>query len=189
MGAIITGRPPEQIVMPDGRVVEPWGLFLGACSGGEAMHRKTLCPSHNKQAQDTVVGLLKKSLSALPTGTVLHATRYGVAGSNSFCDDNDTKPSSPKHFQTNGEVKLPAGTDPAAMVSRVGETWRSRGWRVEERDGFHKPNQFGYGPDGYRLQIIVAAREGYPPTLQASTPYFPGTIARDDVDFPMQLEA
>lgn len=153
------------------------------------MQPKDVVPESQQQAQDTVVGLLKKTLSALPAGTVLDATRYGVAGSNSFCDDNDTKPTAPKHFQTIGELKLPQGTDPAATISKVGETWRSWGWRVEERDGFHKPNQFGYGPDGYRLQIIVAAREGYPPTLQASTPCFPGNIARDDVDFPMQLQA
>lgn len=138
-------------------------------------NRKTLCPSHN-----TSPGHCRRIAQENPEC---------IAGSNSFCDDNDTKPTAPKHFQTSGELKLPSGTDPAATDSRVGETWRSWGWRVEERDGFHKPNQFGYGPDGYRLQIIVAAREGYRPTLQASTPCFPGTIARDDVDFPMQLQA
>lgn len=153
------------------------------------MQPKDVVPESQQQAQDTIVGLLKKTLAALPAGTVLDATRYGVPGSNIFCDDNDTKPTAPKHFQTIGELKLPEGSDPAATISKVGDTWRSWGWNVVERDGFRKPNQFGYGPDGYRLQIVIAAREGYPPTLQASTPCFPGSIARDDIKFPVQLQA
>lgn len=42
-----------------------------------------------------------------------------------------------------------------------------------ERDGFRKPNQFGYGPDGYRMQIVIPAQDGYPPTLAGSSPRFP----------------
>ncbi len=58
-----------------------------------------------------------------------------------------------------------------------------------ERDGFRKPNQFGYGPDGYRLQIVAAYPPEYPPAVNAMSPCFPGDIASDDVAFPGQISA
>lgn len=56
-----------------------------------------------------------------------------------------------------------------------------------ERDEFRKPNQFGYGPDGYRLQIVSASPTSFPPTINAISPCYPGTIARDDIAFPIQI--
>jgi hypothetical protein len=73
------------------------------------------------------------------------------------------------------------------MVRRVGDIWRAWGWYVYERDGFRKPNEFGYAPDGYRMQIVTAAQPGYAPTLSASTPCFPATIATDGVAFPIKV--
>ena len=63
-------------------------------------------------------------------------------------------------------------------------------WRyVVERDGFTKPNRFGYAPDGYRLQIEAASQQGYPPTIQGSSPCFPGAIAREDIPIPVVINA
>jgi hypothetical protein len=75
-----------------------------------------------------------------------------------------------------------------AMVKKTGDIWRSWGWYVFERDGFRQPNEFGYGPDGYRMQIVTAGRPDYPPTLSASSPCFAGGIVRDDIPFPTVLQ-
>lgn len=75
------------------------------------------------------------------------------------------------------------------MVRRAGDIWRSWGWYVFERDGFHKPNEVGCGPDGHRMQIVTAGRPGYAPTLSASTPCFHGGIAKNDIPFPVVLPA
>ena len=186
------------------------GLVVVACGGGQAgpatptgdpdiggqamtsappPNAKDVVPESQQQAQDTIFGYLKRTLDALPPGTVLDATRYGTAGHNNFCDDNDTRPSAPMHFQTIGQLNLPQGSDVNATVITVGGIWRSWGWQVMERDGFRKPNQFGYGPDGYRLQIVTAARDGFPPTVQAVSPCFPGTLARDDIEFPLTMQS
>jgi hypothetical protein len=141
-------------------------------------------PQSQKQAQDTVLGYLQQTIDALPPGTVLDATRYAGAGHNSYCDDNDSGPTAPMRFHTTGDLQGAPGTDYVALVQTVGDVWRSWGWHVYERDGFRKPNQFGYAPDGYRLQIVTPGREGYPPGVQASSPCFPGQIANDDLLFP-----
>lgn len=93
------------------------------------------------------------------------------------------------HFQTIGNITVPGTTDTKHIIGQVRDIWRSWGWYVFERDGFKKPNQFGYAPDCYRLQIEAANPPTYPPTLQGSTPCFPGDIATDDVDYPPRLTA
>lgn len=120
---------------------------------------------------------------------MLDASRYVGAGHNSSCDDNPGGPNPPTRFNTIGDLKFPPGTDLRKTITATGGIWRSWGWYVTERDGFRKPNQFGYGPDGYRLQVVTAAREGYPPTLQGSSPCFPGELARDDIPIPAVLKA
>jgi hypothetical protein len=45
------------------------------------------------------------------------------------------------------------------------------------------------GPDGYRLQIMAAAQPGYPPSLEAISPCFPGNLPDDRGPFPMVLTA
>jgi hypothetical protein len=173
-------------------VVTALSLAVAACgpststgTGGSTMN--TVVPQSQQQAQDTVLGYLKRTLDALPPGTVLDATRLGTAGTTGYCDDNDSTPSAPRNFSTVGELKLPPGTDNVAAIAKVGDIWRSWGWRVIDRDGFRKPNQFGYGPDGYRLQIIAASPTTYPPTVNAISPCYPGTIAREDISFPIQI--
>lgn len=151
---------------------------------------KDVVPQDQQQAQDTLKGYLVRTLRELPDGTTLDATRYGSAGHNSWCEDEPADPkNAPTRYHTSGDLKFGSGDDPAAMIRRIGDIWRSWGWYVMERDGFRKPNQFGYGPDGYRMQIVIAARDGYPPTLAGSSPCFPGTLARDGISFPTVLTA
>ncbi len=164
------------------------GLCLAptACTtGGSPVN--TVVPQSQQQAQDTVLDYLKRTLDALPAGTVLDATRYGTAGSTGYCDDNDSTPTAPRNFSTIGELQSPPGVDNNATVQKVGDIWRSWGWNVMERDEFRKPNQFGYGPDGYRLQIVSASPTSFPPTVNAISPCYPGTIASNDISFPMQI--
>lgn len=148
---------------------------------------KEVVPQTQQQAQDTVVDYLKRTLQDLPPGTVLDSAGYAGAGHNSWCEDEPKDPKrAPVHFQTIGDLKVP-GMDPDTIIDKAGDAWRSWGWHVFERDGFNKPNQFGYGPDGYRLQIEAANPSTYPPTLMASSPCFSGDVAREDVPFPPQL--
>jgi hypothetical protein len=146
---------------------------------------KEVVPQSQQQAQDTLLGYVQRTVQSLPPGTVFDATRYaGIGSGNLVCDDNATSPNAPTQFGATGDLKFAPGTDLEAMVAKTGEIWRSWGWHVIERDGFRKPNQFGYSQDGYKLQIVTAAREGYPPTLEGSTPCFPGELARNDIPFP-----
>ncbi len=113
-----------------------------------------------------------------------------MTGRNSSCDDDFMGPGEPPtHFTTAGELTVPESVDADALIAKVGEIWRGWGWYVFERDGFRKPNQFGYGPDGYRLQIVAAYPPEYPPAVNAMSPCFPGDIASDDVAFPGQISA
>jgi hypothetical protein len=131
---------------------------------------------------------LKKTLQGLPPGSALDAIRYGGGTNTAPCQDVETG-TSPNNFTTIGDLKLPPGTSPDAVITRVGEAWRGWGWYVVERDGFYKPNRFGYGPDGYRLQIMAAPKPGYPPSLEAISPCFPATLPDDRSPFPMVLTA
>lgn len=150
----------------------------------------TITPTSQQQAQDTVVGYLKKTLAALPPGTILDATRYGGAGSNAPCQDNPTGPGKPPtEFSTIGDLKLPAGTNPNDAIAQIGDIWKSWGWHVIERDGFQKPNRFGYAPDGYSLQIEAANPPGSPPTVNGITPCYPGDLQRDDLPIPKIVQA
>lgn len=146
-------------------------------------------PTSQQQAQGTVLGYLKKTLQALPAGTTLDASRYGGAGHDSYCDDNATSPSSPQRFHTLGDLAFPAGADFDAMIAKTGDVWKSWGWYVIERDGFDKPNRFGYAPDGYSLQIESRYRPGYPPSLVGMSPCFSGDLARDDIPIPTVIRA
>lgn len=157
-----------------------------ACTtGGSSVN--AVVPQSQQQAQDTVMSYLKRTLDGLPAGTVIDATRYGSAGSTGYCDDNDSTPTAPRNFSTIGELHSPPGTDNDATVRKAGELWSSWGWEVMERDEFRKPNQFGYGPDGYRLQIVSASPTSFPPTVNAISPCYPGTVARDDIAFPITI--
>jgi hypothetical protein len=146
-------------------------------------------PQSQQQAQDTVVGYLKKTLQGLPAGTMLDATRYGAAGSTAPCQDDPTNSDEPPpmEFSTYGDLKLRAGTDLNTTIAKAGDIWKSWGWYVFERDDFHKPNRFGYAPDGYGLQIVATQPPGYPPTVNGTSPCFSGDLARDGITVPVTL--
>ncbi|BBY57015.1 LppA family lipoprotein [Mycolicibacterium sarraceniae] len=95
----------------------------------------------------------------------------------------------PMRFHAIGELKLLDGADGTDRVRRVGNIWRAWGWYVVERDGYSKSNEFGYAPDGYRLQIESAPQPGCPPSVEASSPCSSGQIARDDIPAPAVIAA
>ena len=105
-------------------------------------------PKTHQEARDTVVGYLQRTLAALGPGAVIDASRYLVAGTTSYCDDNDSGPNAPRYFTTLGEITDPAIRDGSQLVEKVGEIWRGWGWYVLEREGWGKPNRFGYTPTG-----------------------------------------
>jgi hypothetical protein len=140
-------------------------------------------PATLQQAQDTLLRYLTQTLRELPAGTKLDATRYRGATSTAPC--RDTGPAAPpEEFSTIGDLQLPPGADPGAVIARAGETWASWGWYVVERDGFYKPNRFGYAPDGYSLHIMARYRPGLPPSLEGVSPCFPGDLPDDRSPFP-----
>ncbi len=145
-------------------------------------------PMSQQQAQDTVLGYLKETLSALPPGTVIDASRYSQGTRALPCNDAPLNTNPPVEFSTIGELRPPGG-EFDKLVGAVGETWKSWRWWVFERDDFRKPNRFGYAPDGYVLQIKVSSPPGYPPTIIATSPCFPHDIAREDIPFPMVVKA
>lgn len=149
---------------------------------------RPVVPTSQQQAQDTILGYLKKTLRALPPGTALDATRYSGATNTPPCKDVTTGVA-PVSLSTMGELNLPAGVDPVGIVAQLGDTWKSWGWYVIERDGFRKPNRFGYAPDGYMLHIMAKDPVTDPPTLIADSPCFSGDLPKDRSPFPMVLQA
>ncbi|AMO61870.1 Uncharacterised protein [Mycolicibacterium phlei] len=81
-------------------------------------------------------------------------------------------------------MNLPPDTETAAIIGQTGEIWKQWGWEVIEREGFVKPNRFGYSPDGYVLQIQARPDRSQPPSLIGSSPCFPGNRRTDAVDRP-----
>jgi hypothetical protein len=145
-------------------------------------------PTSQQLAQDTIMGYLKKSLQALPPGTALDATRYSGATNTPPCKDVD-RGKAPVSLTTIGELNLPAGVDPVGVVAQLGDAWKSWGWYVIERDGFRKPNRFGYAPDGYILQIVAKDPVTDPPTLKGDSPCFSADLPDNRTPFPMVLTA
>ncbi|MGB7871376.1 MAG: hypothetical protein WBM01_24460 [Mycobacterium sp.] len=148
---------------------------------------RPVVPTSQQQAQDTVLGYLKKTLEALPTGTVFDRARYAGSG-NTPCNDEPTGVP-PNEFSDIRDALFPPETDPEAMIAKAGEIWQGWGWYVRERDGFRKPNRFGYAPDGYSLHIVAAGHNKNPPTITGVSPCFPGELVRDDIRVPAVLKA
>jgi hypothetical protein len=168
-GTTIIGGRPMAPAPPPGWKVQP------------------VAPTSQQQAQDTVLGYLKKTLQGLPTGTVFDRSRYAGSG-NTPCNDEPTGVP-PNEFSDIRDAVFPPDTDLHAMIVKAGEIWQGWGWYVRERDGFRKPNRFGYAPDGYSLQIVSAEQNGYPPTITGVSPCFPGELVRDDIKVPVVLKA
>lgn len=182
------------------------GLLLGACSvspsdslgpsvptgateiPGGPMEPTPIAPSpvvpeSQRQAQDTINRYLADTVNAMPKGTTLDGTRYIVGDGTSFCEDDPSGDDPPVRVTDWRDVEPPEGTDFPALIDQTGGLWKSWGWQVLERDGFDKPNRFGYAPNGYVLQIGARPDTTQPPSLIASSPCFPrstrdGSVAK-----------
>ncbi|MDF2825891.1 MAG: hypothetical protein K0R68_3299 [Mycobacterium sp.] len=145
-------------------------------------------PGSQEQAQDTVIDYLIRTVEQMAPGVAFDGTRYRVGSGNRSCEDNPTGPVAPEMMYTDvREVVLPAGRDPVAVIGEVGEIWRSWGWYVFQREDFPVPNQFGYGPDGYRLQIESSSPPGAPPVISGISPCFAGELAGDELEIPVRI--
>ncbi len=141
-------------------------------------------PNTQQEAQDTILDYLQRTVDGLPPGTKLDSAD-ARGGRNSDCDDDFTGPGpGPTAYSVWTRVIGPPGVEPEALIAAAGELWSSWGMQVMERDGFEKPNRFGYSPDGYRLQLQAVYPPEYPPTLIAISPCFPGAIREDSIPFP-----
>ena len=136
-------------------------------------------PASQQEARDTVLKYLQQSVDALPAGSTLDGSRYVVGTGTTYCEDEPTDQNSPVHFEDWRDINLPPATDFNATIAHLGDVWKQWGWQVLERDGFAKPNRFGYAPDGYTLQIEARTDPKFAPSLIGASPCFPGNL-RDD---------
>lgn len=137
-------------------------------------------PASQQEAQDVVLRYLQQTVDTLPKGSSLDGTRLTVGHGATYCEDEPADHNAPIHFEDWRDVAVPAGTDSNVVVSQTGDAWKSWGWQVLEREGFPKPNRFGYTPDGYILQIKVRSDAQKSLSLIGSSPCFPGNLRRDD---------
>ena len=138
-------------------------------------------PRTQQEAQDTVLRYLQQTLNVLPPGSSLDGARYIAGGDTRYCEDDPSGPDAPVRFSDWRDLQTPASIDFNSLITQVGELWKSWGWQVLERDGYEKPNRFGYAPDGYILQIAAAHPATYPPTIIGASPCYPGNLRRDDI--------
>lgn len=171
----------------DSFVAEPKDRAMTSVPQPPAFTVQPVVPESQQQAQDTVLDYLRKTVQELPSGTVLDRSRY--PGPNNVPCGDDIAGIPDNQFYDMREAKFPPGSDIAALIERTGQIWTGWGWRVVQRDGFRAPNRFGYGPDGYLLQIVAADPLDYPPTIIGSSPCFPGELARSDIALPTVLTA
>ena len=136
-------------------------------------------PTSQQEAQDTVLRYLQNTVNALPAGSSLDGTRYVAGGDTRFCDDDPSGPDAPVRFSDWRDIQMPPQDDYTQVVLDIGELWKSWGWQVIERDGYDKPNRFGYAPDGYVLQVTASYPPTYPPSVIAASPCFPGGLRAD----------
>ncbi|MCP2627137.1 hypothetical protein NLB33_30275 [Mycolicibacterium smegmatis] len=145
-------------------------------------------PGSQQEAQEMVLHYLQRTVDGLPPGTILDSSDTR-GGGNRACDDDYTGPGpGPTAFSVWTHVVGSPDTKPADLIARTGELWRSWGIQVMERDGFEKPNQFGYPDDGYRVQIEAAYPPEYPPTLVVTSPCFAGDLRQDGIPFPKVIQ-
>ncbi|BCO34774.1 hypothetical protein [Mycobacterium heckeshornense] len=149
----------------------------------------TKIPASQEEAQNTVIHYIQETVNALPPGTNVDGTRYSGAGSGTtYCEDEPKDENSLVSFAFWGDLNLPTDTETNAVISQIGDIWKRWGWQVIEREGFEKPNRFGYAPDGYVLQVKAAYPPTYPPTIIGSSPCFPSHLRKDGVPFPAVIK-
>ncbi|MCV7152431.1 hypothetical protein [Mycolicibacterium pyrenivorans] len=145
-------------------------------------------PASQQEAQQTLLEYLQRTVDALPAGTRLDGSRYVVGDGTNYCEDHPSGPDAPVRVEDWRDIKPAPGADFDAIVIQTGEVWKQWGWQVIERDGFSKPNRFGYAPDGYILQIEARPDPAYPPSLIGSSPCFPGNLRGDADRNPVTIE-
>ncbi|OBA78416.1 hypothetical protein A5633_17710 [Mycolicibacterium elephantis] len=144
-------------------------------------------PTSQQEAQDTVLRYMQQTIDALPEGFSLDGTRYMVGDGTTYCEDEPADRNAPVKLEDWRDMKVPPDTDIKALIAQVGGIWEGWGWEVLERDGFTKPNRFGYAPDGYVLHIEARPDPTQAPSLIGSSPCFPGDLRQDDVERPPVL--
>lgn len=159
---------------PSGATIIPGGPMESTRVG-----KNPKIPTSQQEAQDAVLGYLKQTINIMPSGSDLDGARYRIGKMTRYCEDDPSGPDAPVHVEDWRDVNLPPGTDFNAMISQTGETWKKWGWHVIERDGFEKPNRFGYTPDGYVLHLEARNNVAATPFLIGSSPCFPGNLRRD----------
>ena len=145
-------------------------------------------PTSQQEAQDTIVRYLQDTINALPKGTSIDGSRYVIGDGTSYCEDDPADQNAPVMVVDIRDMTLPPGTDTATVIAEAGKTWQRWGWKVLQRDGFSKPNQFGYAPDGYVLQIESRPNPTQPPSLTGTSPCFAGGLRSADVKKPLILQ-
>lgn len=142
-------------------------------------------PRRATGSQQTLLEYLQRTVDALPAGTRLDGSRYVVGDGTNYCEDHPSGPDAPVRVEDWRDIKPAPGADFDAIVIQTGEVWKQwGGWQVIERDGFSKPNRFGYAPDGYILQIEARPDPAYPPSLIGSRRASPGTCAATQTETP-----
>ena len=136
-------------------------------------------PTSQQEAQDTVLRLLQETANVLPAGTTLDGARYRIGRMDKYCEDDPAGPDSPVHVEDWRDLKLPPGADFNQIIAQTGTFWEQWGWQVIERDGFEKPNRFGYTPDGYILHLEARNNAGAAPLLIGTSPCYPGNLRAD----------
>ena len=144
---------------------------LSQTTGGHTAPQATVpMPASQQQAQETILAMLQKTVDILPTGSVLDGSRYRIGTMAHSCEDDPVGTTSAEHVEDWRDVQLPDAADAHAVIKQTADAWRRWGWHVMERDGFERPNRFGYSPDGYALHL--EARSNGDPLLVGSSPCF-----------------
>lgn len=133
-------------------------------------------PASQREAQETVLRYLQRTVDAMPPGSTLDGTRYVPGGETRHCDDDPNGPNAPVRFSDWRDVKVTQEVDFHSLINKIGEVWKGWGWTVIEREGYEKPNRFGYAPDGYVFEIVVSYPPSYPPSVIGASPCFPGNL-------------
>jgi hypothetical protein len=139
-------------------------------------------PTSQQEAQATVLTYLQRTVNALPPGSTLDGTRYIAGGDTRHCEDDPSGPDAPVRFSDWRDIQTPVqAANYNGLIEDVGKLWEGWGWQVIERDGYDKPNRFGYSPDGYVLQITAAHPASYPPSVIGASPCYPGNLRQEDI--------
>jgi hypothetical protein len=115
--------------------------------------------------------------SWVSTAVLLIVWRYRIGTMDRYRDNDPAGTTSAVRVEDWRDVKLAGDADADAVITQTGDIWRQWGWRVIERDGFEKPNRFGYTPNVYVMHR--EARSNGSPLLIGSSPCYPNGLHAD----------